>query len=209
MLFEKENHQTVVDSLDSLPLILALNSGGEPLNWITYENSAFYAAKNKILWSIGQYEVVLRGGTNAKTGQRSVLTLDTIIALDNGMSPTKYCRSEPALNNKQLFARDHFLCAYCGNQHSTGNLTRDHVLPRSRGGSDIWENVVTSCRPCNQRKDNRTPEEANMKLIYIPYLPSYNETLILKNRRILADQMLFLMKGVSKKSRLHDKVNVM
>jgi hypothetical protein len=203
MLINKESEQMVVSGVDQLPLILALNAGGEPLNWITYEDCAFYAAKDKILWSLGQHEVVLRGGTNAKTGQRSVLQLDTIVALDSNVSPTKYRRGAPALTNRELFARDRFLCAYCGNIFTGSKLTRDHVKPRSKGGLDIWENVVSSCRSCNQKKDDMTPEQAGMQLLYIPYVPSFNETLILKNRKILEDQMDFLMKGVSKNSRLH------
>lgn len=206
MLFEKEGHKPVVDGVNSLPLILALNSGGEPLDWITYQDSAFYAAKDKILWSVGQYEVLLRGGTNAKTGKQSTLTLDTIVALNNNTSPSKYRKATPALTNRELFARDRNLCAYCGNQFRAAKLTRDHVLPRSKGGPDVWENVVTACRMCNQRKDARTPEQASMELIYVPYSPSFNESLILKNRRILKDQMDFLLKGVSKQSRLHDYV---
>lgn len=206
MLTNKETNETIIDGAGALPDILALNSGGEALNWISYQESAFYAAKEKILWSTGQYEVTLRGGTNARTGLRTILTIDTIIALDNNTSPTKYRRATPALTNRELFARDRHLCAYCGNQYFTSKLTRDHILPKSKGGPDAWENVVTSCRSCNQRKDNRTPEQAHMKLIYVPYVPTYNETLILKNRHILVDQMEFLLKGVSKKSRLHDSI---
>jgi 5-methylcytosine-specific restriction endonuclease McrA len=72
-------------------------------------------------------------------------------------------------------------------------LTRDHVVPASRGGSSAWENCVTACRHCNQRKDDRTPEEAGMKLLAVPYTPNLAEYLILSNRRILADQMEFLL----------------
>jgi hypothetical protein len=204
MLIRKEDNYNVTgESVNQLPLILALNSGGEPLNWITYQDSAFYSAKGKILWQTGKYEVLLRGGTNAATGKQSTLMVDTIVALDNNTSPSKYRRDTPALINRELFARDRHLCAYCGNKYNLAKLTRDHVLPRSKNGPDVWENVVTACRTCNQRKDDRTPEQAKMALLYIPYVPSYNETLILKNRNILDDQMTYLMKGVSKHSRLH------
>lgn len=204
MFIEKAVQKSIViDGIDSLPLILALNAGGEPLSWITYQDSAFYAAKDKILWSVGQFEVRLRGGTNAITGKQSILTIDSIIALDNGTSPSAYRRDAPALNNRELFIRDRNVCAYCVTESSGKSLTRDHVIPRSKGGPDHWNNVVTACRTCNQRKDDRTPEQAKMELAYVPYIPSYNEALILKNRRILADQMEYLMKGVSKNSRLH------
>jgi 5-methylcytosine-specific restriction endonuclease McrA len=150
--------------------------------------------------------VKLRGGTNAITGERSTLTIDTIVALDNKTSPTKFRRDTPALTNRELFARDRHLCAYCAVQFTASRLTRDHIHPRSKGGPDVWENVVTACRACNQTKDARTPSQANMVLNYVPYVPSYNETMILKNRRILEDQMEFLIKGVSKNSRLHQSI---
>ena len=64
-------------------------------------------------------------------------------------------------------------------------------------------NSVTACRPCNTRKGNRAPEQANMPLIYIPYVPNRHEHFILRNRRILADQMEYLLAGVPRTSRLH------
>ena len=196
-----ENH--TIRGVEDLPLILTLNAGGEPLGWVNYERYAFYYTKDKILWSLGQVEYILRGGINSKTGQQSTLVIDSIVAIDNGVSPTKYRHPHPRLTNPALFERDMKLCAYCGEQYKKSMLTRDHVTPRSIGGSDIWENVVTACKRCNQKKDARLPEEANMPLLYVPYAPSYNEHLILMNKRILADQMQFLMEGVSKHSRLH------
>jgi hypothetical protein len=204
MLLEKETNIEVGNNI--FPQILALNSGGEALHWISYQESAYYAAKERILWSTGAYEMVLRGGTCAATGLQSKLVIDTIIALDNDTSPSSYRRAIPALSNRELFVRDRNLCAYCGNVFPLKGLTRDHVMPRSKGGPDEWNNVVTCCKPCNQRKDDKTPTQAHMELLYIPYIPTYNEALILKNRRILADQMEYLLKGVSKKSRLHDSI---
>lgn len=202
MLVRKEDHTV----LDSLPQILKLNAGGEPLEWISYQDSAYYIALDKVSWSTGSYEVRLRGGTNAKTGERSIMNIDTIIAVHSDKSPTQYRNPTPSLSNPQLFARDRYMCAYCGNVFPIKQLTRDHVLPKSKNGPDVWTNVVTCCKPCNQWKDDMTPEQAGMKLIYVPYAPSYHETMILKNKRILVDQMAFLLKGVSKKSRLHDMV---
>jgi len=63
--------------------------------------------------------------------------------------------------------------------------------------------VVTACKSCNHRKGNRTPEQAHMGLLYAPYVPSLWEDFILRNRRILADQMEFLMSHLPKTSRLH------
>jgi hypothetical protein len=69
------------------------------------------------------------------------------------------------------------------------DLSRDHVVPVSHGGRDSWTNSVTACKKCNIRKANRTPEQAGMPLIYVPYVPNRHEQFILRNRRILADQM--------------------
>ena len=101
-----------------------------------------------------------------------------------------------------LFQRDRHLCCYCGNRKRPEQLTRDHIVPLSRGGRDHWKNVVTACKPCNQRKGARTPERAGMLMLYVPYTPSLYEALILRNRRILADQMDFLVSLLPADSRL-------
>lgn len=77
-----------------------------------------------------------------------------------------------ALSRKNVFARDGHACQYCGAEGTTRRLTMDHVLPRSRGGSTSWENLVTACEPCNRRKGNRTPHEAGMPLRTPPRKPS-------------------------------------
>jgi 5-methylcytosine-specific restriction endonuclease McrA len=190
--------------LHQLPLILKLNKSGEAVEWITYERSAYYYAKDRILWSLGQHEVILRGRKNARNGEQSRLIMDSIVAVDSERSPTKSRNYlSPPLENRYLFRRDKFICAYCGHRYGRTNLTRDHVTPRSRGGKNSWDNVVTACKGCNQWKADKILKEADLKLVYVPYTPTYNEHLILKNRNILADQMEFLMKGVSKNSRLH------
>lgn len=74
------------------------------------------------------------------------------------------------LSRKNIFRRDHHRCQYC---RSTDRLTIDHVLPKSRGGKDTWENLVAACVPCNNRKGNRTPEEAEMPLARKPFRPSH------------------------------------
>ena len=107
------------------------------------------------------------------------------------------------LTNKALFRRDRNVCAYCGDQFTIAKLTRDHIHPTSKGGKDVWKNVVTSCGSCNKRKSDHLIEQVNMELIYVPYEPNRAEYLILQNRKILGDQMDFLMKQVPAHSRLH------
>ena len=87
-------------------------------------------------------------------------------------------RSGPAgLSNRNLFLRDDYRCGYCGRSERelrAGHevLTRDHVIPTSRGGRDEWRNVVTACSTCNRRKDDRTPAEAKLALRQVPWVPA-------------------------------------
>jgi len=74
---------------------------------------------------------------------------------------TRFCRDN-------VFRRDGFACQYCGAVLRPRELTFDHVIPRARGGRTDWENIVTCCRPCNDRKRDRTPDEAGMKLARRP-----------------------------------------
>ncbi len=80
------------------------------------------------------------------------------------------------LTRRNLMFRDAHQCQYCGRQPPLRELNIDHVLPRSRGGADSWENLVTACRLCNLRKGWRTPEEANMRLARRPFRPKWSMT---------------------------------
>jgi 5-methylcytosine-specific restriction endonuclease McrA len=73
-----------------------------------------------------------------------------------------------ALSRKNILMRDKFVCQYCHRTGNSSDLTLDHVVPRSRKGESSWENLVACCNPCNNRKGNRTPEEAGMKLLRPP-----------------------------------------
>lgn len=183
------------------PLILQLDAAGNPCRWITYEDAAYYYAKDLVAWTPTDEGFTIYGGENSATGIQSSIDMNTIIAVKGEMSGKGLYRV-PTLTNRALFRRDQNICAYCGQDFKPEDLTRDHVHPRSRGGADKWINVVTACGGCNKYKDDRTPEEADMKLLYVPYAPNRAEYLILMNRTILADQMEFLMAKVSKNSRL-------
>jgi 5-methylcytosine-specific restriction endonuclease McrA len=188
----------------NLPLVLKLDVSGQPDGWITYQDSAYYAAKDLIAWTMAPVAFELHGGTNAETGEQSILTINTIVAVKGDMKHKyKHVGMTPPLNNKALFRRDRNICAYCGDHYTNANLTRDHVVPQCQNGPDVWTNVVAACGHCNKRKDGRTPEEAHMPLLYVPYAPNRYEFLILENKRILADQMEFLLKNVPEHSRLH------
>lgn len=172
-----------------LPSILKLDAGGLPVGWINWQTAATLYARSRVCWEAGQERFVLHGGINAE-GRQSLLEIGSIIAVAD--RSRRFERGIPLLNNRTLFHRDENICLYCGNQYGASQLTRDHVVPVSRGGTNSWENCVTACRRCNQAKDDRTPEQAGMKLLAVPFTPNLAEYLILQNRRILADQMDFL-----------------
>ena len=77
------------------------------------------------------------------------------------------------VTRRGVLTRDQYTCQYCGVTPPRKLLTVDHILPRSRGGKTTWENVITACQKCNGRKSNRTPAEANMKLLSEPTRPRY------------------------------------
>lgn len=81
-----------------------------------------------------------------------------------------------------VFYRDKFICQYCGQRFGKDDLTIDHVLPRSKGGKSTWGNVVTACVSCNRKKDDRTPEQAGMKLLRAPKEPAGTNPLFCLNR---------------------------
>ena len=178
---------------DTMPLILALDVAGNPFKWVNYEDAAYYYAKDLVAWDLGGDGCVLRGGTQRRTGKQSLMEISSIIAIKGMKVSSIKGYSVPPLTNKALFRRDHNLCAYCGDTFSPSSLSRDHVRPKSKGGPDIWTNVVTACETCNRHKNDRTPQEAKMELLYVPYAPNRSCFLILMNRNILADQMDFLL----------------
>jgi 5-methylcytosine-specific restriction endonuclease McrA len=188
----------------SLPLILTLDQHGVPHRWVTWQQAVWYYAKERVAWELGREAFTFWGG-RSRTGERSSITANSIIAIRGKALAIKGFHSVPPLNNRELFNRDCYLCAFCGCEFTPYKLTCDHILPMSRGGRDAWMNVVTACRACNQKKGNRTPEEAHMQLLYAPYIPNRAEFLILANRRILADQMEFLRQHVSANSRINEK----
>jgi HNH endonuclease len=180
------------------PQILQLDSSGQPNKWISWKNAVTYHAKNLVAWELGKVEIELHGGTSARTGERSIVITSSILAVKG--KPSKRKHRAPALNNRELFQRDHHMCAYCGTVYGDSKLTRDHVTPLAQNGADVWTNVVTACTRCNQKKDDKRPEQVGMKLLYVPYEPSRIEHLILANRNILSDQMEFLLAFVPEQS---------
>lgn len=80
---------------------------------------------------------------------------------------------ELPFSRENIFIRDNYTCQYCGEEFSSSDLTLDHVFPKSRGGDTSWCNIVACCRNCNQKKADRTPEEADMQLLSKPFIPDF------------------------------------
>jgi 5-methylcytosine-specific restriction endonuclease McrA len=198
-LAEPDNRNVVADLHSTR--VLSLDAGGRILDWISWQDAACLYARRAVAWTLGDPCLTIHGGFR-NDGEQSVIELHPIVA-SRGHCRAGAIDPSPALTNVALFARDRHLCMYCGNHYSRGELTRDHVLPLSRGGKDIWVNVVTACLACNIRKGGRTPQQAGMPLLAVPYRPSWVEHLILSNRNILADQMEFLVHHLPKNRRMN------
>lgn len=182
-----------------MALVLALNEHGIPHHWATWQEAVVYKAKNCVVWEMGEKDWTKYGGINRFTGQQSSITFSSIMAVRGDHHPSF---KTPSLTNNNLFGRDVYTCAYCGVSFRDHQLTNDHIVPKSRGGQHSWTNCVTACKRCNHRKADSLLEEIGMELLYLPYIPSREEALILKNRNILADQMEFLTQMLPSHSRL-------
>ena len=180
--------------------VLSLDANGRILDWMSWQEAVCLYARDAVAWTIGDPCLTIHGGHNRLTGRQSSIALHPIVA-GRGHARPGLIEPAPALTNASLFARDRMLCLYCGNSFPRPALTRDHVIPLSRGGLDTWVNVVSACVPCNVKKGSRTPQQANMPLLAVPYRPSWVEHLILSNRNILADQMEFLVNHLPRKRR--------
>lgn len=195
----KQKRLHKLNATGNKPMILAVTPGGRPSEWIHWRDAAAHYATNDVVWSLGDPVMTLTGGVN-NNNDVSLIVLAPIISVA-GMEAHEIVDKPVLLTNMALFKRDHNLCMYCGNPFGNKALTRDHVIPRGKGGRDVWENVVSSCSPCNSKKDCRTPAQANMPLLALPYTPSYVESFILTNKNIVADQMNFLKLQLPNKKR--------
>ena len=188
--------------------ILRTDVAGMPLEWVDYRCAARLYHTEQVAYECGRPLFRLRGGISARTGNRTVVEVSSIIATHGhgAAYPTRDAYTPP-LNNHTLFRRDADLCLYCGEHFQVTELSRDHVTPLSRGGRDAWTNVVTACRRCNNHKAGRTPEQAGMQLLAVPFQPTYAEYIYLKGRRVLADQMEYLLAHFPRKSPLHARLS--
>lgn len=182
--------------------VLQLDIQGTPQAWISLEQAAIHVASGSVAWVDGDGPLAtLRGGFNAARGAQSVIDVHPIIAL-RGASKVNLFDVVPAFAKLKLFRRDRMTCAYCGQRFHERELQCEHIVPESRGGRWAWMNLVTACGACNGRKADRTPEEAGMPLVYLPYVPSRFEDFLLEGRHIRADVHEWLAARLPKGSRL-------
>ena len=136
--------------------VLVLNAAYAPLNITPWRRAMVMMIKGKAESLEQDTSREIRRGTHLPT----VIRLRQYVHVPFRQLP---------LTRRNLFQRDHQTCQYCGSRDQP--LSIDHVVPRSRGGSDTWENVTTACLSCNVRKGNRTPKEASMPLHRAPHRP--------------------------------------
>jgi 5-methylcytosine-specific restriction endonuclease McrA len=140
--------------------VLVLNASYEPLNVCSVRRA------HVLVWK-GRAEII-------ESHNRPLRSANTSFQRPNVIRLVTYVRVPRAvtrrISRRVLFARDGWQCVYCGSE--SRRLTLDHVVPRSRGGTSVWENVVTSCAPCNHRKGDRLLEETSMRLRSIPRSPT-------------------------------------
>lgn len=147
---------------------LALNASFEPLTIVPVRRAIRLVLD-------GKAEILEQDGDRRFHAETCSVPAPTVIRLVRYVHvPHRFRRQ---VTNTFLFARDEYTCMYCGRHRSELRarqfLTRDHILPRARGGANTWQNVVTSCSPCNNRKRDRLPAEAGMSLLTVPREPNY------------------------------------
>src|SRR5579871_6043524 len=140
--------------------VLVLNATFEPINVCTVRRAVVLLLKEKA-------EVLEHADWELHSAS-STLPRPVVIRLVSYVRVPRDTHRRK-ITRRAVFARDDWTCQYCG---ARSNLTVDHVVPRSKGGSSNWENIVASCAPCNRRKGDRTPAQANMQLRRAPRTPS-------------------------------------
>ena len=141
--------------------VLLLNATYEPLSVLSLRRAAKFILKERV-------EPVATENISL-VGPDQTLPVPTVLRLKLYINVPR--RKPPTWTRRGLLARDGYRCAYCGKKCTPREATIDHVMPVSRGGRSSWGNTVTACFRCNQRKADRTPHEAGMKLLIEPKLP--------------------------------------
>jgi 5-methylcytosine-specific restriction endonuclease McrA len=158
---------------------ILLNADYTFLNVVDWKRAMCLLAKGKVQ-VLKHSERLVRTGAGLAVKVPSVMRLIKLIR-------TLYINKVP-FSKKNVLVRDGFKCAYCGNEKR--GLTIDHVIPKSRGGKTNFENCVCSCKPCNNKKGDKTPTEVKMYLKVKAYQPTISEFLRLKVKKLGINDLL-------------------
>lgn len=154
--------------------VILLNSDYGFLNVISWKRAMRLIEKGKVE-IIKASEKIIRSIEN--NWEKVVPKVLRLIKLVRSVYKTRV-----PFSKKNIFVRDEFTCAYCGRKDL--RLTIDHIIPKSRGGATDFENCVSACKPCNNKKNNRTPREAKMFLNRKPFQPTIMEFFIIKMKKL-------------------------
>ena len=113
--------------------VLKLSAQGLPQSWISLEQAVIHYAAEEVRWEVGQTVATFRGGHNARTGEQSIITVNSIIGT-KGVPNINPFELRPGLTNAKLFTRDRNICAYCGHEFHESELTREHIIPAAQHG---------------------------------------------------------------------------
>ncbi len=141
-----------------------LNASFEPLQIVSWQKAI------QLLFQ-GKVEVIEESEREVRTVRLTIRVPAVIRLID--YIPLKKKRQLVRFSRVNVFVRDKHQCQYCGEHFSKNHLTLDHVVPVVQGGGKTWENIVTACKPCNQRKGGRTPQQARMELKRKPKRPQW------------------------------------
>ena len=144
---------------------LVLNADFRPLNYFPL---SLWSWQDTVKAVVSERVNIVSEYDTAVHSPSLTMALPSVISLKEYIKPT--CK--PAFTRFNLFLRDNLTCQYCGGEYNASDLTFDHVRPRSHGGRTTWQNIVSSCSPCNLKKGGRTPAQARMPLTRIPRQPT-------------------------------------
>lgn len=140
-----------------------LNASYEPIKVVNWQKAV-------VLWFQGKVDILEHHNVSVKSVSQS-FQLPSIIRLRRYVR--NYARSVVRFSRENIYLRDLYLCQYCHQKFQPKDLTLDHVVPASKGGKKSWTNVVAACRKCNQKKGNKTPDQAMMPLLKRPEVPKW------------------------------------
>ena len=182
---KKDMSAPLLDQLHTL----VLSVGYEPIHVVSWRR-AFSMVYTDRAMIVEEYDHVLRSPSTS-------IKAPSVIRLVHSV---KRYRPKVRKSKRAIFERDDFRCQYCAKRLPVEELTVDHVVPKSKGGSADWSNSVTACRSCNNKKGNRTPKEAGMHLIQSPGVPRTEPYLLIRRtlgRRVSVQWVPYLFWDVS------------